>query len=134
MARGVGLVATRGAARRLVALVVMCSGLWVAFWTVFTDVSGALDDAAAKAAGVSSAHATSPQTGVWGWVCIAGGTLIVAGGWLAYFYGDAWPTMGSRYERSGARTGRPLDTWAALDQGIDPTADPDSADPGRMQS
>lgn len=133
-----GLVATRGRLRRVVAVVVILAGLSVVAQAVASDLHGALDKAAATAAGVSSAHATRVQTTLAGWVCVLGGLLIIAGGWLAVRHGKDWPAMGSRYERSGARTDRPLDTWAALDQGIDPTADVDAAeadpaDPGRMQ-
>jgi uncharacterized membrane protein (TIGR02234 family) len=127
------VVAARGVVRRVVGGFLCLVGVTVAVLAVVTDVDAALDHAARVAAGVSSAQATHESTSAWPWICALGGLLVAVAGALTALRSADWPALGGRYERAGAGTGRPLDTWAALDQGIDPTADPDSADPGRMQ-
>ena len=71
-----------------------------------------------------------PKPTAWPYVSAAGGALILIAGILAVIYGAAWPSMGGRYERSGApRTrrakavdpDRPEELWKALDRGEDPT-------------
>jgi uncharacterized membrane protein (TIGR02234 family) len=119
------LVATRGRLRRVVAVVIILAGISVVTNAVFSDLSGALDEAARKSAGVSSAHATATQTTISPWVCVLGGLLIIAGGVLAALHGPSWPGLGARYERGPAT----LDPWSALDQGIDPTLEPEPIRP-----
>ena len=129
------LVATRGRLRRVVAVVIILTGISVVTNAVFSDLSGALDEAARKSAGVSSAHATATQTTISAWICVLGGLLIIAGGVLAALHGRSWPALGTRYERGPVT----LDPWSALDQGIDPTLDaeggvPEDVPPDRMRT
>jgi uncharacterized membrane protein (TIGR02234 family) len=119
------VVATRGVVRRAVGGFLCLVGLTVTGLAVVTDVDAALDHAARVAAGVSSAQATHESTSAWPWVCAIGGLLVAIAGLLTALRSAGWPSLGGRYERAGAPDGRPLDTWAALDQGIDPTIDPD---------
>ena len=133
------VVATRGVVRRVVGGFLCLVGVTVTVLAVVTDVDAALDHAARVASGVSSAQATHESTSAWPWLCAIGGLLVAVAGALTALRSAAWPALGGRYERAGARTDRSLDAWAALDQGIDPTADinaadADQADPGRMQS
>ena len=113
------LVATRGRLRRIVAIVIVVTGVSIVLNAVLSGLTGVLDEAARKSAGVTSAHATAVETTIAPWICVLGGLLIIAGGVLAVVHGAAWPAMGSRYERAPAT----LDPWSALDQGIDPTLD-----------
>jgi uncharacterized membrane protein (TIGR02234 family) len=113
------LVATRGRLRRIVAVVIILTGVSVVLNAVFSGLTRVLDEAARKSAGVTSAHATAVQTTIAPWVCVLGGLLIVAGGVLALRHGGEWPSMGARYERAPST----MDPWAALDQGLDPTLD-----------
>lgn len=106
---GAGAVlATRGAGRRLVGVLVCGCGLAV----LAGAVRGILDG-----------------TGV-GWPALAGlgGALLVAGGALTVLRGRDWPAMGSRYDARVSKDSRrpptdTLGTWTALDRGEDPTAD-----------
>jgi uncharacterized membrane protein (TIGR02234 family) len=137
------LLATRGAARRLLGGLIAASGLGVAV----AAIAGRL----AVDPGAAGAGAT-----VWPIACVLGGALVVLAGVGAARHGQEWPAMGSRYERrpvpppgtglgagsgpspaagpgegpnpgpGGAEGGpEPVDTravWDALDRGEDPTA------------
>jgi hypothetical protein len=93
------LLATRGIARRAVAVLVVACGLGIA--------------------GAGAVHAT---TG-WALLCLAGGAAVVVAGAVAVGSSGTWPTLGARYERS---TKGPVQSgsqmWDALDRGDDPTA------------
>jgi uncharacterized membrane protein (TIGR02234 family) len=66
---------------------------------------------------VASVHvAAAPYLGV------LGALLIVAGAIAIALTCGQWPAPGRRYERVNAPTGRPTDTWDALERGEDPTS------------
>lgn len=124
------LVASRGRLRKIVAIVIVLTGVSIVLNAVFSGLTGVLDEAARKSAGVTSAHATAVETTIAPWICVLGGLLIVAGGVLAVLHGGTWSAMGSRYDRAPAT----LDPWSALDQGIDPTLDAPGTMPTEPQS
>jgi uncharacterized membrane protein (TIGR02234 family) len=134
-----GLVASRGAGRRVVGGVVALAGVAV--------LAGALDvvlrpeRAAARWAGpAGSPGALAVEPTGWAWAGVLAGALLVAVGGAAVARAAAWPAMSARYERApaGPRSapvsgpagtaggqGEPAsmrDAWDAQDRGDDPTA------------
>jgi uncharacterized membrane protein (TIGR02234 family) len=123
------LLATRGAARRAVGVLLVVVGAAMAVGVV---VGRAGLDAGAAGAGAA----------LWPAAGVLGAALVVLGGWWTIRHGHRWPAMGARYERPAtagptARTHgladagapghgdqAPVDTrvvWDALDRGEDPT-------------
>ena len=112
------LLATRGRGRFLVGLVLAGSGL---------GVMAASFVALVRAAGAG---------GAWAGACVLGGAAIAAMGWFVLRRGQAWPSMGTRYDRARSggyppdrdapdRRAQPLggtEVWDAIDRGEDPTA------------
>ncbi|MCQ4205834.1 TIGR02234 family membrane protein [Streptomyces longispororuber] len=127
----VAVFAVRRAGRILVAALLALSGAGaVAAAVLGAGDSAALDEKAAEASGDAATTIDALTHTAWPYVAAAGGALILIAGILAVIYGAAWPSMGGRYERSGApRTprakpvdpDRPEDLWKALDRGEDPT-------------
>jgi hypothetical protein len=101
------LLATRGAGRLAVGVLLMLSGVGI-------TVGGARG-----------------LPGAWPALCVAGGVAVLAAGAATVVRGRGWLSMGTRYERATApdapsRTGRPStgkDLWDALDRGEDPTVE-----------
>lgn len=139
----VAVFAVRRAGRYAVAALLALSGLGVLVTALARRGDhGALDGAAATAAGLVRATATGTSATGWPWVSAAGGLLLLAAGLLALRYGPGWPAMSSRYDSptaarpvraraaaSAAASRRPApvdpdraeDLWKALDRGEDPT-------------
>ncbi|MFJ4712317.1 TIGR02234 family membrane protein [Streptomyces sp. NPDC088785] len=127
----VAVFAVRRAGRFLVASLLALSGAGaVAAAVLGADDSSALDDKAAQASGDAATTIDALTHTAWPYVAAGGGALILIAGILAVVYGAAWPSMGGRYERSGAPRpraqkaldpDRPEDLWKALDRGEDPT-------------
>ncbi|MZD10247.1 TIGR02234 family membrane protein [Streptomyces sp. SID5785] len=127
----VAVFAVRRVGRVLVAALLALSGAGaVAAAVLGADDSSALDEKAAQAAGDASTTIDALTHTAWPYVAAGGGALILIAGILAVVYGAAWPSMGGRYERSGAPRprqpravdpDRPEDLWKALDRGEDPT-------------
>jgi uncharacterized membrane protein (TIGR02234 family) len=127
----VAVFAVRRVGRVLVALLLALSGAGaIAAAVLGADDSSALDEKAAQAAGDASTTIDALTHTAWPYVAAGGGALILIAGILAVVYGAAWPSMGGRYERSGAPRSRrakavdpdrPEDLWKALDRGEDPT-------------
>jgi uncharacterized membrane protein (TIGR02234 family) len=132
----VAVFAVRRAARTVVSALLALSGLG----TVATALARrgdrhALDEAAARATGLSRAAAEHVTVTAWPLVAAAGGVLLLAAGLLALGFGRHWPAMSGtgRYERGGRPApavrraappvdpDRPEDLWKALDRGEDPT-------------
>jgi hypothetical protein len=87
------LLATRGLARRAVAVLVVACGL-----------------------GIAAGGAAHVATG-WAWLCLAGGAVVAISGLVAVQKAKTWPGLGARYERP-ERPGM----WETLDRGDDPSA------------
>lgn len=133
----VAVFAVRGLGRVIVAALLALSGLGIAVTALTRRGShGALDEAAARATGLSHAAATHVTTTAWPAVAAAGGVLLLVAGLLALRHRRHWPAMSGtgRYDRAGARTAAPRraapapvdpdraeDLWKALDRGEDPT-------------
>ncbi|MCP9960644.1 TIGR02234 family membrane protein [Streptomyces somaliensis DSM 40738] len=128
----VAVLATRGAGRRVVALLLALSGAGAAAAALLgADGGTALDERAARTTGDTAARATDLAQTAWPYVTAAAALLILAAGLIALRYGRTWPAMSGRYERDGGprtrtarRAGdpdRPEELWKALDRGEDPT-------------
>ena len=131
----VGILATRGLARRLVGFAVMASG----FLILGRSVSGAVGVSASRAYSLVSSHKTAngldPTThpsvrvhSIWPVLAASGGALVAVAGMLVFIFGGAWSGMSARYEAPKAADAAPDDValWTALDRGDDPTADSES--------
>jgi uncharacterized membrane protein (TIGR02234 family) len=144
LAAAVALVATRGAGRIAVGLLMAAAG-GVLGWSGARTLAGrlAVDVATLSTVGSSPGVRLRPDVHT-GWpvlVVVAGVVAVVAGG-LVVLHGRGWPAMGRRYERPGQATGgtaparpqtdeeRATAAWRALDRGHDPTEDPTEGDPG----
>ncbi|MEU8585229.1 TIGR02234 family membrane protein [Streptomyces abikoensis] len=131
----VAVFAVRGAARRFVAGLLVLSGAGVvgASVTGLSDTT-ALEEKAAKVAGLTRASIADVGHTAWPWVAVAGGVLLLLAGLLALRFGPQWPAMSGRYERGDAPAPRrakapadperPEELWKALDRGEDPTGGP----------
>ncbi|RBQ20377.1 MFS transporter [Spongiactinospora rosea] len=131
-ASAVAVLATRGLWRRVVGAVLALCGVGAAV-AAATGVSAASGPAAAEAAARQSALALSGQAAaqaVWPWpaVALAGGVVLALTGLVACVRGGRWAAMSARYDRPGSRREAAASgdraMWDALDEGVDPTADP----------
>ncbi|MFC4059934.1 Trp biosynthesis-associated membrane protein [Planomonospora corallina] len=136
LAAVVAVLATGGAVRRAVGVVIALCGLGVlagVWYGVGRGVPAAVmpDRAAGEAAGgYLGIH------WVWPAVAAAGGLLLLAAGAVAAARGPRWPGMSRRYDRRGhggdGPAGGPVTErvlWDAIDRGADPTADPEDRAP-----
>lgn len=104
LAGALALVATKGAARAVVSVLIAVSGL------------GAL------AGGV---YGLAEHAGAWPVATALGGVLVLVAGGSALRSGRSWPHMSSRYERPAKAapvSDDPATLWNALDRGEDPTS------------
>ncbi|MFF3436927.1 TIGR02234 family membrane protein [Streptosporangium sp. NPDC002721] len=141
LAAVVAVLATGGVWRGIVGAVMALVGAGTiagSWWG--SGASAALRISAEQA---PMAAGTAPQVAqavVWPVLASAGGLLLLAGGVAAILRGRRWPGMSGRYDRQGTGPGpggavsRPAPAesapseralWDALDEGTDPTADPD---------
>jgi Tryptophan-associated transmembrane protein (Trp_oprn_chp) len=128
LAGGLGLVATRRTARRLVGLLLVGCGAALAGAALAVPagprpaVAAALDHLSVDRA--VAASASYQVAWLWPWLAALAGVAVLAGGLLAVLRAVRWPAMGARYDappgRRGAGAG-PVDPWTALDRGDDPT-------------
>lgn len=105
------LVATRGAARRAVGVLLVFIGAGLAL----------------------GGGQGLPEARLWPALCLLGGVVVAVAGGLTVIHGHTWPAMGARYERGrDAPSDRPApavqdgpvastQAWDALDRGEDPT-------------
>jgi hypothetical protein len=94
-----GIVASRGAGRVLVGVLLVAIG--------------------AATCAVSFEHLAGTA---WPWLALAGGVLLAAAGLLVTVRGRRWSSLGRRHEPPSARPVAERDLWEALDRGEDPTA------------
>lgn len=135
-----GLYAAKGAARRLIGLLIAAGGAIALHGVWAATRPEALLDAVTKStsdmAGTVQA-ATEPEPSLLGpAMAVAGAALLVVVGLLAVLRAPAWPGMGTRYDRDAApsanRSETPSDLWKSLDAGDDPTLDaPEGTGPER---
>ncbi len=133
LAGALGVVATRGLGRRLAGVVLIACGAGVcAVSARAAQASGErISGRAGDALGTATATAEGVSVGLWPWVAVAGGTVVVVAGLLVAARGPGWATMSSRYDApqanrvaapvATARPATPLEQWKALDRGEDPT-------------
>ena len=137
LASAVAVFAVRGVARKVLGLLLALAGAGALVSALVSATgSGALDDRAARAVGLTRATATGVGHTGWPWAAALGGLLLLFAGLLVVARGRDWPGMSSRYEAPGAAgaaapgRGRaaatpgpetPADLWKALDRGEDPT-------------
>ncbi|WP_283133543.1 Trp biosynthesis-associated membrane protein [Rhizohabitans arisaemae] len=125
----VAILATRGTARRLVAVLIALCGAAAATASLIGIGRDAIGDAAAAGRGVLAqagvdGGGTSVALSPWPYLAVAGGVLIAFAGIHAVLRAGTWPGMSARYDRSpseGPASGAGL--WDALDRGADPTVD-----------
>lgn len=153
------VIATRGAARRVVGGLLAVFGLAIVVAVSVrlgtADVLAAAHSAGASSAGsvtagegagsapgvfpggapsVSSGARIVPVSVPWRGVAVAGAVAMMAAGGLAAWRGPRWPGLSSRHEQPGGQgSGRPGDDaagmWESLTRGVDPT-EPGPAAPG----
>jgi uncharacterized membrane protein (TIGR02234 family) len=138
LAAAVALVATRGAGRIGVGLLIAVGG-GVLGWSGARTLAGRLAVDAATLSTVGGSPGVRLRAAVqpaWPAIVVVAGVLAVAAGLLVVLRGRAWPAMGRRYERPAPADGgaapirpqtdeeRATAAWRALDQGRDPTEGP----------
>lgn len=131
LAGAVGILAARGALRRVIGALIAVAGLGAVVATALAVAPGSaeLSDRAGEAVGTASAAAAAVEHTAWPWPGMLGALIAAAAGLLTVVRGGMWPGMSSRYERpdvaaTQAATPRAqgaLDQWRALDRGEDPT-------------
>jgi uncharacterized membrane protein (TIGR02234 family) len=130
----VGLLATRGLARRIVGAVIVLAGVALA---IAASGAGSVSSAEARRLVAETRTGTSldpmaplrlSSQHVWPVLAIVGAVLVVAGGVLAALGWTSGAGLGRRYEAPTTATGPPvsgeidLALWQRLDRGDDPTA------------
>jgi uncharacterized membrane protein (TIGR02234 family) len=154
LAAAVALVATRGAGRIVVGLLMAVAG-GVLGWSGARTLAGrlAVDAASLSTVGGSPGVRLHAEVGAgWPALVVAAGVLAVVAGLLVVLRGRDWPAMGRRFERPAPGDGgaapaaparpqtaeeRATAAWRALDRGDDPTDDAptdDAASPGSPRS
>lgn len=119
---------TRGYGRLFGGLLLVAVGLTIGTVTalVAADPGPGLALAAGPAVGQVEAVPVGVAVTGWPWVAVAGAVLVAAAGMLVLLRGRHWPTISTRYQRTGrsapvAAADRPDQLWSALDRGEDPT-------------
>lgn len=132
----VGVLATRGVARRVVGGVLAVVG-GVLCWQSLAGLAAmstahahsALRDARGGVGLDAEGALRVAVHPVWPVLAAVGGVLVLVAGVVTLGWGSGWSGLSRRYEspQSGA-AGTDTGLWNALDGGLDPTADP-AADP-----
>ncbi|AEW93532.1 MULTISPECIES: TIGR02234 family membrane protein [Streptomycetaceae] len=129
----VAVFAVRRVGRLIVSvLLALCGAGVIAAAVAGAADTSAVNDAAARASGLTSTTAQHIAHTGWPWITALGGALLLLAGLLAVARGARWPGMSARYERAGARPAprprrapvdpdHPGELWKALDRGEDPT-------------
>ena len=121
LAGAAALIAARGILRAGVGLLLLLSGVGIAWGGAAVLSHGVPGEATATAVHLTAA---------WPVLCVAGGVLVAVAGAVATVRGRRWSALGRRYEAPGGLP-RPDATppkdrpasgmWDALDRGEDPT-------------
>jgi len=140
LAAVVGVLASRGALRRLVGVVVLVAGIGLVWLVVSARLDPAVVTRAARTA-TGTTTAVSAESWTLAWLPSLGCALIVcAAAVVVIVRAGRWPTLSPRYDRAGNASPQggavKADAWSQLDRGEDPTADashPLPADPDLAQ-
>lgn len=141
-------VLTVGRVARMISLVLLLLaslGMVASALAVISDPAGPLRTKAASEAGrIGSAEVTGVSVGPWPWVALVAGLALCAGSILIWRAQRRWSGLSAKYEvpgnsgtgadrAAGADTagGSGKGTWAALDEGIDPTLETGPTEPDR---
>ncbi|MCC5575560.1 TIGR02234 family membrane protein [Microtetraspora sp. AC03309] len=136
LAAVLAVFATRGVWRRVVGVVLAACGLAVVALAWPSRVPARAVEVAETLRSLAgqAAHVT---VSAWPWAGVAGGVLLALGGVAAVLLGGGWPGMSGKYERRSGDAGRTgagrprrevtgdRALWDAIDEGADPTLDPD---------
>ncbi|HEX6447293.1 MAG TPA: Trp biosynthesis-associated membrane protein [Streptosporangiales bacterium] len=121
LAGSFGVLATRRAARLVVAVVVAVCGAGgaVTAWLGAHAAADLIGSTERLLGSVLHVRHTA-----WPWVAVGAGVVLAACGVVAAVRGRTWPGMGAKYDapRDAERRGSEPDMWRALDRGDDPTA------------
>ena len=122
----VGILASRGIARRIIGAVLVIAAVTALHAISSEHARSALRDAQTGVGLDAGRAVTVAVHPVWPVLAALGGLLIVLAGALTIGYGAAWTGLSGRYEHPQPAAGPQHDArlWSALDRGIDPTADP----------
>lgn len=112
------VVGSRGWGRRIAGAFIA----WVAALELFAIFSAFVLDGIASFAPANAREVTTDVLGPIAALVAAG--VGIAAGILVLVRGPRWPALGRSYER---RTRQPRDAWEALDEGLDPTVEPDES-------
>ncbi|MBK5308012.1 MAG: Trp biosynthesis-associated membrane protein [Frankiaceae bacterium] len=113
------LPATRALGRTVVGLLIAADGVGI----VAVLVRALLDPTAALArAPIADAHFSDVELGLWPYVGVLGGALLLAAGMLVVVRGRSWVAMSARYDAPTRQpSSREPSLWDSLDRGEDPT-------------
>lgn len=117
-----GILATRSWGRVVVGALMIVAGAVAAFASARFALGPSSAVESAASAIVGSPVTPVASTTLWWAVALLGGVGAAAAGAWTVARGRAWPTMGSRYERTRKRAAA-VSPWDALDKGEDPTDD-----------
>ena len=120
VASTLGLIATRGWARKFVGAIIFLIGLGVLFATrsLIQNLETLVGSELAQAVGRSVTGWTS-QTTPYAWLVFPAGFVILCCG-ILFAFKSFDSQLSRRYERDSS-SAKDLTPWQALDQGIDPT-------------
>jgi hypothetical protein len=118
------LLVTRGAVRRLVAVLGLLAALGV-IAVVVVGFGDAPDNLRRAVAQLAYGEDVSVSRSGWYWAALLAALASVATTAVAVALVRAWPEMGGRYDAPGSTPPKgentDLDLWRALDEGRDPT-------------
>jgi uncharacterized membrane protein (TIGR02234 family) len=125
----VAVVATRGPARRLVGVLLVLTGLGLAWRSLHglaavspSHALSLLRDAHSGVGLDAAAQVHVEVHRIWPLGAGVGALVVVTTGALIAWRGPAWSVLPTRYEAPPARVQPDVNLWTALDRGEDPTS------------
>ena len=122
------LLISRGFVHRVLALIIVLSGLLIALasWRAGSQANelASVTDHLEEALGRTATGEISQSTTLWWAVSLACGSFVALAGGILLASGHDRPRGSSTYERS-SKDAAQLSPWQALDQGVDPTSTTD---------